>query len=137
MAKMLRVEHEGAFYHIMSRGNRREMIFMDDGDPNCFLTTLEGARERTGWRPHSYVLMGNHYHWLLATPLKAEFAPVLERLGSAIKCLQRGHLYQNQCVFAHVCNYQPQVFGGIQQVLKHTRKCYAIERLEIEDCVCV
>lgn len=24
--------------------------------------------ERTGWRLHAYVLMPNHFHWLLETP---------------------------------------------------------------------
>jgi putative transposase len=33
-----------------------------------FLHTLGEACERTGWRVHAWVLMGNHYHLLLETP---------------------------------------------------------------------
>lgn len=52
----------------MCRGNRRDDIFLDDEDRKRFLETLSEARERTGWRIHAYVLMGNHYHLLLETP---------------------------------------------------------------------
>ncbi len=30
MARKLRVEYAGAIYHVMNRGDRRELIFMDD-----------------------------------------------------------------------------------------------------------
>ncbi len=69
MARKIRVEFEGATYHVMCRGNRRENIFEDDADRVRFLETLAGACQRTGWKIHAYVLMSNHYHWLLETPL--------------------------------------------------------------------
>ena len=40
MARKLRVQYEGAIYHVMNRGDRREPIFLDDQDPECFLETL-------------------------------------------------------------------------------------------------
>jgi putative transposase len=30
MARGIRIEYAGAFYHVMARGNRREPIFYDD-----------------------------------------------------------------------------------------------------------
>lgn len=68
MARRIRIEYTGAFYHVMSRGNDRGWIFLDDVDRTKFLCTLTQAAERTGWRLHAYVLMGNHFHWLLETP---------------------------------------------------------------------
>ena len=68
MARKPRIEYPGAFYHVMSRGNRREAIYRDDHDCRIFLDTLEEACNRTGWRVHAFVLMGNHYHLLLETP---------------------------------------------------------------------
>jgi putative transposase len=68
MARKVRVEYPGAVYHVMSRGNRREAIFLDDKDRYRFLDTLAEACERTGFLIHSYVLMTNHYHLLLETP---------------------------------------------------------------------
>ena len=68
MARKARVEFEGAAYHLLDRGDRREAIFRDDADRVMFLTTLGQACERTGWRVHAFVLMSNHYHLLVETP---------------------------------------------------------------------
>jgi putative transposase len=46
----------------MSRGDRREDIFLDDVDRQDFLKTLAEAWQKTGWRVHAYRLMGNHFH---------------------------------------------------------------------------
>ena len=40
MARGIRVEYPGAFYHVMARGNRRERIFRDDADRRFFCQTL-------------------------------------------------------------------------------------------------
>ncbi len=52
----------------MARGNRWEPIYGDDDDRRFFLKTMGEACERTGWKVHAWVLMGNHYHLLLETP---------------------------------------------------------------------
>lgn len=62
------MEFEGAVYHVMCRGNRREAIFRVDADRELFLGTVEEVCARTGWRMHALVLMGNHYHLLVETP---------------------------------------------------------------------
>jgi putative transposase len=68
MPRKARVEYAGAVYHVMDRGDRQEAIYGGGEDRELFLKTLGQACERTGWRVHSYVLMGNHYHLLLETP---------------------------------------------------------------------
>ena len=68
MARPLRIEYAGAVYHVMARGNQGRAIFHDDQDRRRFLETLGEACEKTGWRVHAYVLMGNHYHLLVETP---------------------------------------------------------------------
>ena len=50
MARKLRVEYPGAIYHLMNRGDRREPIFRDDEDRECFLATLGQACAKTGWQ---------------------------------------------------------------------------------------
>ena len=50
MARKLRVEYEGAIYHVMNRGDRREAIFLDEEDRKAFLTTLRQACAKTGWQ---------------------------------------------------------------------------------------
>jgi len=68
MARRARIEYGGAFYHVMARGNRREAIFLDDDDMRFFLQALSEACEKTAWRVHAWVLMGNHYHLFIETP---------------------------------------------------------------------
>lgn len=68
MARSIRIEYPGAFYHVMARGNRRESIFSDDEDRRFFLRTLAEACGMTGWRIHAWTLMSNHYHLFMETP---------------------------------------------------------------------
>lgn len=68
MARSIRIEYAGAYYHVMARGNRRAAIFNDDDDRRFYLKTLSETCGMTGWRVHSWVLMGNHYHLMIETP---------------------------------------------------------------------
>ena len=45
MPRQMRVEYPGAIYHVMSRGDRREDIFLDDVDRQEYLKTLAGKRQ--------------------------------------------------------------------------------------------
>ena len=68
MARSIRIEFPGAFYHVMARGNCRQAIFRDDEDRRRFVQTLGEACLRTGWRVHAWVLLSNHYHLMIETP---------------------------------------------------------------------
>ena len=68
MARKLRIQYEGAIYHLMSRGDRREDIFRDDHDRRCFIYTLDEACEKTRWEVLAYCLMPNHFHLVVETP---------------------------------------------------------------------
>jgi REP element-mobilizing transposase RayT len=68
MARPLRLEYEGALYHVTSRGNAREKIFLVDPDQELFLEVLADTVERFGWLCYAYCLMTNHYHLLIETP---------------------------------------------------------------------
>lgn len=68
MARALRIEFNGATYHVIARGQRRDPIFLEDRDRERFLELLGEMSERHGVRVHGYALMGNHYHLLISTP---------------------------------------------------------------------
>jgi putative transposase len=68
MARPLRVEYEGALYHVTSRGNDRERIFFTDTDREAFLELLADVVNRYSWVCHAYCLMPNHYHLVVETP---------------------------------------------------------------------
>ena len=68
MARPLRVEYEGALYHVTSRGNARQDIFLNDVDRVGFLGVLSQVVECYGWICHAYCLMMNHYHLIIEIP---------------------------------------------------------------------
>ncbi|MDA8106465.1 MAG: transposase, partial [Nitrospiraceae bacterium] len=68
MARPLRIEYDGALYHITSRGNERKAIFQDDENRVGFLDALQKVNERFNWICHAYCLMNNHYHLVVETP---------------------------------------------------------------------
>ena len=57
MVRPLRIEYEGAVYHVTSRGNAQSDIYLSDGDRELFLEVLALVVERFGWICHAYCLM--------------------------------------------------------------------------------
>ncbi len=68
MARPLRIEYPGAWYHVMNRGRRAEKIFHDRHDYQVFVELLEESWEMWNIRVAAYCLMTNHYHILVQTP---------------------------------------------------------------------
>ena len=68
MPRKLRLEYPGALYHVMNRGDRRQLIFQDDTDRRTFLELLGQCCLKTGWQVHPLVLMPNHIHFVVETP---------------------------------------------------------------------
>src|SRR5512136_2688119 len=101
MARPLRIEYEGAFYHVTSRGNERRNIFFSRSDYYKFLSYLEAAQGKYHFLLHCYVLMPNHYHLLLETP-SPNLRQVLHYLNGSytnfvnLKRGHCGHLFQGR-----------------------------------------
>ncbi len=101
MARPLRVEYPGAFYHVINHGNSQEKLFKSSRDHEKFLQYLEKAAERFAVIVHTYCLMGNHYHLLLETAepnlsvtmqwLNVSYATYFNR-----KHRRKGHLFQGR-----------------------------------------
>ena len=68
MPRTIRVQYPGAIDHLMSRGDRREDIFLDDVDRQDCVKTLAEACQKTGFEVHADCLMRNHFHLVVETP---------------------------------------------------------------------
>ena len=68
MARPLRIELAGGLYHVTSRGDRREAIYLCDADREAWLALLGQVCERFNWRCHAWCQMTNHYHLVIETP---------------------------------------------------------------------
>ena len=101
MARALRIEYPGAYYHITSRGNERKAIYRNKGDRRSFLLYLKSAYLRYGAIIHAYCLMDNHYHILLETP-RGNLSQIMRHINGAyttrfnIKHKRKGHLFQGR-----------------------------------------
>ena len=91
MPRRLRVEYEGAIYHLMNRGNLREPIFLNDEDRESFLETLGQTCAKTNWQVHAYCLMGNHFHLVVETPRANLVAGMQWLLGTYTARFNRRH----------------------------------------------
>ncbi len=67
-ARQLRAGYPVAVFHVMSRGDRRRDICLDDVDRQDLLKTLAEACQKTGFQVHACCLMRNHFHLVLETP---------------------------------------------------------------------
>jgi REP element-mobilizing transposase RayT len=91
MPRPLRIEYAGARYHLMSRGDRREDIFLDEADRERFLEMLGKACAKTGWEVHAYCLMSNHWHAVVETPQPNLAVGMRWLLGSYTQSFNRRH----------------------------------------------
>lgn len=101
MARLQRIEYEGAVYHVTARGNERRAIFRDDADRERLLRALGESVERFAVRLYLFCLMSNHMHLVVET-LRANLGQFMHRLQTAYTVYfnrrhQRcGHLVQGR-----------------------------------------
>ena len=69
MARPLRIQFENAYYHVTCRGNSRQQIFSSDEDRSKFLDLLERSSDIYETEILAYVLMSNHFHLFVKTPM--------------------------------------------------------------------
>ncbi len=69
MTRPLRIQFPRAVYHVINRGNEKSAIFNDDEDRNCFLKILAQSSKIYNIKLYCFVLMKNHFHLLVETPL--------------------------------------------------------------------
>ena len=101
MARQWRIEFPGAIYHVISRGNGGQDIFLTDDDRETFLGLLEVLSGRFNIEIYAYVLMGNHYHVLLKT-IEANLSKAMQWFGTTytrkfnLNHHSNGHLFQGR-----------------------------------------
>jgi len=101
MSRPLRIEFEGALYHVTSRGNARQDIYLSDGDRRRFLELLAREVAQQRWLCHAYCLMDNHYHLMIETP-EANLSRGMARLNMSYSQWfnhrqgRVGHLFQGR-----------------------------------------
>lgn len=80
MSRPLRLELAGGLYHVTSRGDGREDIYLSDADRLAWLEVFGQACKRFNWVCHAWCQMTNHYHLLVETP-EANLAQGMRQLN--------------------------------------------------------
>ncbi len=116
---MLRIQYRGALYHIFTRGNFKQELFLDELDYETFLDLLSLTQGRYNFRIFSYCLMTNHYHLLLETPdgnlargmqyLNSVYATAFntrnDRYGHVMQGRYNYRLIEHETYFCQVARY--------------------------------
>lgn len=119
MARPLRIQYQGAMYHVISRGNGRMTLFYTEKDWAEFHSFLERVFAKYNWVAHAWCLMGNHYHLLIETP-DANMVPGMKQLnqfysqffnwkhrrtGSVLQGRYKAYLVEKESQFLENCRY--------------------------------
>lgn len=120
MARKPRIEFDGAFYHVIVRGNQRQRTFHDDRDREVYLQRIEHYRQRYRFNIYGYVLMPNHVHFLLETK-SVGLSKIMQGIqGSYTQSYNRrhhkvGHLFQGR-YRAILCDREPYLLELVRYI---------------------
>lgn len=101
MPRKKREWYPGAIYHVMSRGNRRLVLYKDADDYLTFLESMLKTREKYCFKIHSLCLMTNHFHMVVETT-DVELWKIMQRMLHPYsvnfnrKYKYTGHLFENR-----------------------------------------
>ncbi len=101
MARSLRIEYEGALYHVTARGNERKNIYFSKTDYKRFFHYISEAQKKFGIKIICYVLMSNHDHLVIVTP-EANLSKAMHYINGSyttyinVKRKRSGHLFQGR-----------------------------------------
>ena len=91
MSRPLRLELAGGLYHVTSRGDGREDIYLSEADRLAWLDVFGLVCKRFNWVCHAWCQMTNHYHILIETP-ETNLAQGMRQLnGVYTQRFNRGH----------------------------------------------
>jgi REP element-mobilizing transposase RayT len=120
MARHLRVEFQGAIYHVTCRmlGDAKSCLFIDDADRERFLERLSERVEQYNIRLYMFVLMTNHFHLVFETP-EGNCSKFMQSLSTAytvyynLRHQRHGHLFDGR--------YKAKLVEGDDYLLALTR----------------
>ena len=101
MARKLRIQFEGAIYHVTLRGVDRREIFVNPEDCERFVCRMSDAVGEYGVRLYLFCLMRNHAHLLVETP-RGNLSAFMHKLQTAytvyynLRHRRVGHLMQGR-----------------------------------------
>jgi len=102
MSRMQRLIMNNASYHIMVRGNQKQITFIEEKDFAKYLDLLRHYKREYGFKLYGYCLMPNHVHLILEVEDGIDLSKIMQGLNQAYtlwfnkKYEKVGHLWQGR-----------------------------------------
>ncbi|NWG04156.1 MAG: transposase [Syntrophaceae bacterium] len=93
---------DGSVYHVINRGNGRQVIFHKDKDYQAFIGIMEEAKVNYSVKVYAYCLMPNHFHMVLMPEEATHLSKMMQWLmTSHVRRYHRhygtsGHIWQGR-----------------------------------------
>ncbi len=102
MPRMARLLLKNSCYHIITRGNQKQDVFMEEADYKRYFKVLTKYTKRFKAKLYSFCLMPNHIHLLLEPEVPEKLAKLMQGLNLSYtlyfnrKYNKIGHLWQDR-----------------------------------------
>ncbi len=102
MGRDARLNYSGLVYHVVNRGNDRQVIFAEPEDYRHYLNTIQRYKKKYRFQLFAYCLMTNHVHLLIKTSESGSISRIMQSITVAhtrrynFKYRRCGHVWQGR-----------------------------------------
>ena len=102
MSRPLRIHLPDLIYHVLNRGNNRQVVFAEDQDDFHYLEILKRYKKKFKFKIFAYCLMTNHIHLILKTSSDGTISQIMKAMTIAHTCHYHykyktsGHIWQGR-----------------------------------------
>lgn len=137
MSRMKRIWRPGFVYHITSRGNNKQVLFLNNADYNTYINEMKNSLkyfEDDKYEVYSYCIMNNHVHILMRCNL-AKPGKLMARINKKYadyynkKYGKSGHVFQ-QRYYAKIMKDGFQILDVSRYIHKNPVKAKLVKKAE-------
>jgi REP element-mobilizing transposase RayT len=125
MSTPLRDESPG-YHHVVTRGNNKQMIYLNDRDRDVFCLMVNRLARKYGWTVLAYCLMDNHYHLLLSVGEKGLSDGMCELNGGYAQMFNAWHGRVNHLFGRRFWNRRittdPSLWNVVRYIVQNPRR---------------
>ena len=107
------------YHHVVTRGNNKRTIYLDDRDRVFFCLTVNRIARRYGWTVLAYCLMSNHYHLLISVGDKGLSDGMCELNSGYARTFNANHGRVNHLFGKRFWNRRIQTHGSLMRVARY------------------
>lgn len=104
MRERKRLLIEGGCYHVITRGNQKQRVFLENQDYDIYLKRLKKYKKKYGFLLYGFCLMPNHIHLIGEPKIPINLIKFMQTLSRSYteyfnkKYNKVGHLWQNRYI---------------------------------------